>query len=121
MIVNGREINFLRTVKGTSEIAKLCPNNDIERLGELFDGDLPQTLETGAKIIHFLNEGYEMNRHFMDRTYKPNPISVEEILYLDDSTFTKLMQTAMNGLGNGAETSVEVQESKKKGNKVEED
>lgn len=119
MVINGREIKFLRTVKATSDLAKLCPDGNIERLGELFQGDLPTTLETGAKIIHFLNEGYEMNRHFMDRSYQPQIIGVDEIMYLDDQTYTKLMQSAMEGLGVGAETTIEVEESKKKENPSE--
>ena len=119
MEINGREIKFLRTVKATRDLAKLCPDGNIERLGELFQGDLPTTLETGAKIIHFLNEGYEMNRHFMDRSYQPQIIGVDEIMYLDDQTYAKLMQSAMEGLGVGAETTIEVEESKKKENPSE--
>lgn len=114
MEINGREIKFLRTVKATSDMAKLCPDEDIERMGELFNGNLPTTLETGAKIIHYLNEGYEMNKHFEDPSYQPQILSVEQIMYLDDVTFTQLMQSAMAGMGNGAETSIELQENKKK-------
>ena len=116
MKINGREINFLRTVKATADLAKICPNGDIERLGELFDSDISVSLETGAKIIHFLNEGYEMNKHFMDRSYQPQIIGVDEIMYLDDKTYTELMKSAMNSLGVGAETTVEVEEPKKKEN-----
>ena len=113
MVINGREIKFLRTVKATSDLAKLCPDGNIERLGELFQGELSTTLETGAKIIHYLNEGYEMNRHFMDRSYQPQIIGVDEIMYLDDKTFTDLMQSALNSMGVGAETTIEVEEPKK--------
>lgn len=113
MEINGREINFLRTVKATSDLAKICPDGDIERLGELFNGDLSTTLETGAKLIHFLNEGYEMNKHFMDRSYQPRVLGVDEIMYLDDQTYTELMQSAMVSMGVGAETTVEVEEPKK--------
>lgn len=115
MKINGREIGFLRTVKATSDLTKICPDGNIERLGELFERDLPTTLETGAKIIHFLNEGYEMNKHFADRSYQTQIIGVDEIMYLDDQTYTKLIQEAMNSLGAGAETTIEVAEPKKKG------
>ena len=114
MEINGREIRFLRTVKATADLAKLCPDGDIERMGELFNGSLSTTLETGAKIIHYLNEGYEMNRHFMDRSYQPQVLGVEEIMYLDDKTFTDLMNSAMASMGVGAETTIELQENKKK-------
>lgn len=116
MEINGREIKFLRTVKATADLAKICPNGDIERLAELFDSDIAISLETGAKIIHFLNEGYEMNKHFMDRSYQPQIIGVDEIMYLDDKTFTALMKSAMDSLGVGAETTIEVEEPKKKEN-----
>lgn len=114
MEINGREIKFLRTVKATSDMAKLCPDENIERMGELFNGNLATTLETGAKIIHYLNEGYEMNKHFEDPSYQPQVLSVEQIMYLDDVTFTQLMQSAMASMGNGAETTIELQENKKK-------
>ena len=117
MEIHGREIKFLRTVKATSDLAKLCPNGDINRIGELFsESDISTTIESGAKLIHFLNEGYEMNKHFMDKDYKPNVLSVEEIMYLDDATYTKLIQSAMASLGVGAETTIEVEEPKKKVN-----
>ena len=114
MIINGREIKFLRTVKATSELSKICPNGDLSRLPELFTGDLSTTLETGAKMIHFLNEGYEMHKHFEDRSYKPQPLEEEEILYLDNDTYELLFRYAMEGLNNGAETSIEIEEPKKK-------
>lgn len=114
MKIHGKEIGFLRTVKATCDIASLCPDKDIQRIDELFNGDLPTSLETGAKIIHYLNEGFEMNKHFEDSSYEPQVLSVDEILYLDDTTFTQLMKEAMSGMSNGAETTVEVEEPKKK-------
>lgn len=115
MKINGREIGFLRTVKATADLAKISPDGKIERLNELLEGDIAVTLETGAKIIHFLNEGYEMNRHFMDRSYQPQILGVDEIMYLDDDTFTKLMNEAFKSISAGAETTIEVEEPKKKG------
>lgn len=114
MKIRGREVKFLRTVKTTSDIASLCPDEDIERVGELFSGPLPKVLETGAKIIHSLNEGYEMNKHFDDPSYQPQILSVDEILYLNDKVFTQLMNDAMANFNNGAETKIELEESKKK-------
>lgn len=116
MQIRGKEIQFLRTVKATSDIARLCPDNDIQRIDELFSGDLPTTLEVGAKIIHYLNEGYEMNRHFNEPGYQPDILSVDEIMYLDDQTYTELMKSAMKGMSNGAEQLVEVEEQKKEVN-----
>lgn len=113
MIINGREIKFLRTVKATSDISNLCPNKDIANIKELFNDSLSSMTENQAKIISYLNEGYEMNKYFMDRSYKPSILSVDEIMYLDEDTFIALWKEAMDGMNNGAETTVEVQENKK--------
>lgn len=114
MEINGREIKFLRTVKATADVSNLCPDKDLSRLPELFSGDLSKSVETGAKIIHYLNEGYEMNKYFADRSYKPQPLEVDEILYLDNDTYEALMESAWKGLNNGAETTIELEEPKKK-------
>ena len=71
-------------------------------------------------MIHFLNEGYEMHKHFEDRSYKPQPLEVDEIMYLEYEDFDKLLASAMNGLNNGAETTIEVEETKKKENQEDE-
>ena len=114
MEIRGREIKFLRTVKTTSDLAKLCPDENIERVDELFSGSISDTLENGAKIIHFLNEGYEMNKHLDDPTYKPNLISVEEIMLLNEKTYEELLRSAMDSFNVGADTTIELEETKKK-------
>ena len=113
MKIRGREIKFLRTVKTTSDLTKLCPDKDLDRISELFSGSVDNILENGAKVIHLLNEGYEMNEHLSNPEYKPNILSEEEIMYLDEMTFTALLTEAMNSFGNGAEQSVELEPTKK--------
>ena len=113
MKVRGKEIRFLRTVKTTSDLAKLCPDKDIDRISEIFSGSVDSILENGAKVIHFLNEGYEMNEYLNNPDHKPNIISEEEIMYLDEQTFTDLLTDAMNSLSNGLEQSVELEPTKK--------
>lgn len=114
MKIRGREIKFLRTVKATVDIMSICPDENIERLPELMSGSLKVSTEVGAKIIHALNEGYEMNKHFDDPTYKPNIISEEEILYLDNNVYNELLASAFASIGNGAETTIEAEKPKKK-------
>lgn len=119
MKIRGKEIQFLRTVKATCELAKLCPEENIERIDELFNGTLPSTIETGAKIIHYLNEGYEMNKHFNDPTYQPQIISIDEIMYLSEEDYVNLMKEAMAGFGIGTETTIETVDVEKKKKEVE--
>lgn len=113
MKIRGKEIKFLRTVKTTADLTKLCPDKDIDRVTELFSGSVDSILENGAKVIHLLNEGYEMNEHLNNPEHKPDIISEEELLYLDEETFTALLTEAMGSFGNGTEQAVELEPSKK--------
>lgn len=112
MKIRGREIGFLRTVKAACDIADLCPDRDLNKIGGLFSGPSSEVTKNGAKLIHFMNEGYEMNKHFDDPSYKPNVISVEEILYLDDDTYQELFSEMMSAFMGDVPT-VEAEEPKK--------
>lgn len=118
MKVRGREINFLRTVKATVDLAELCPNRDLTKIDVIFNGNVADAQLNVARLIHIMNEGYEMNKHFENPEYEANPISVEEVLYLDNDTFNKLAEKAMSAFTKGVEQLVETEEpkgSKKKG------
>lgn len=112
MKIRGRDVRFLRTVKTACDIADLCPDKDLNRIGALFSGSTSDITKNGAKLIHFMNEGYEMSKHFDDPSYKPNPISEEEILYLDDDTYQQLFNEMMSAFMGDVPT-VEAEESKK--------
>ena len=112
MKIKGREIKFLKTVKSTCDIEDLCPNHDISRFPELMGGSVKTVNTTVAKLIHILNEGYEMNRKMNEEGYKANILTEEEILYLDDATFTALAEEMMQAF-NGQKPTVETEDSKK--------
>jgi len=112
MKIKGREIKFLKTVKSTCDIEDLCPNHDISRFPELMGGSVKTVNTTVAKLIHILNEGYEMNRQMNEEGYKANILTEEEILYLDDATFTQLAEEMMQAF-NGQKPTVETEDSKK--------
>lgn len=114
MKVHGREIGFLRTVKTTCDLAELCPDKDIEKLQVLLDGDIATAQKTAASLIQFLNEGYEMSRHFEDPQYKPHPLTKDEILYLDEETYKALFEEAVQAFMAGAAQTVEVEPTKSK-------
>lgn len=120
MKIRGREIRFLRTVKAACDIADLCPDKDLNKISALFTGATSDVTRNGAKLIAFMNEGYEMNKHFDDPSYKPNPISAEEVLYLDDTTYQQLLSEMMSAFMGDVPT-VEAEEPKKNENVTEEE
>lgn len=120
MKIRGREIGFLRTVKTACDIADICPDKSLNNFAMLFNGSMADINRNGAKLIHFMNEGYEMNRHFDDPTYEPKPITVEEVLYLDDDTYQQLFNEMMKAF-TGDKQTVETEESKKNENVAKEE
>lgn len=119
MKLRGREIKFLRTVNVNCEIAALCPDNDVEKFDILLTENVITSIKTQATIIHLLNEGYEMNKHYEDPSYQPNVLSVDEIMQLPQDKFFELRNEAWANLNTGAETSIELEESKKKEKETE--
>lgn len=111
MVINGRYIGFHMTVLASSEISKLCPKGKLSNIEQLFDNaDDAKTFEVSAKLICALNKGYEMKEAF-SAGVKPNPITIDEVLSLDVSTFQELLTDAINAIRG--ERTVEIDEPKK--------
>ena len=67
MLINGKKVGFLKTVKVNFDIKAMCPNKDTNKLPELFDPQLIDVADVYAnsmKFIMALNHGYEDNLHY---------------------------------------------------------
>lgn len=114
MIIHGREIGFLLTVGASCEIAEMCPNGDMKRLGELMNPDkLADVQKVNAQIIHIMNKGYEEAQEFEQEGYKANPITVREMMTLSPAQFNALAKEAFTAFTTGTQTTVEVEPDKK--------
>ena len=113
MLIHGREIQFLRTVQAACDIADICPKGDMANIAELFKGTTKTRVTNMANIIHFLSVGYEEAKAFEEEGYKPNPITVKELMALDEDTFNILFAEATEAFYSDKQT-VEVEPEKKK-------
>lgn len=113
MLIHGREIKFLRTVQAACDIADICPKGDMANIAELFKGTTKTRVTNMANIIHFLSVGYEEAKAFEEEGYKPNPITVKELMALDEDTFNILFAEATEAFYSDKQT-VEVEPEKKK-------
>ena len=114
MLLHEREVGFLRTIGAVSEIAKVCPREDIGRFGEILKSNSTVVAnETWTVFVCALSKGYEMSKHFFDKSYKMNPITPEEIAIIDEETFSMLVAEATRAWLGDIQT-VEVEEPKKK-------
>ena len=114
MLLHEREVGFLRTIGAVSEIAKVCPREDIGRFGEILKSNSTVVAnETWTVFVCALSKGYEMSKHFFDKSYKMNPITPEEIAIIDEETLSMLVAEATRAWLGDIQT-VEVEEPKKK-------
>lgn len=120
MQVYGREVGFRFTVGASAQISDLCPEGDIQRLGELLDGQYGQVSRDTAAIIVALSQGHEQARRFEDPAYKPRPLSVEEVMSLRPAEFMELQKAALSAWAADKSTTVEAEPEKKERGKDEE-
>ena len=95
MLIHGREIGFLRTVKATCSIADICEDGNIANAKKLFKGSYQKSQLAAAKFMALLNEGYEKNREYNEPGYQGNPLSVDELTSLPDEVFESLFVEAI--------------------------
>ena len=118
MQVHGREVGFRFTVGASAKISDLCPDGDINRLGEILEGHYGKVALDSASIIAALSEGYEKACVFEAPGYKPQPLTVEEVLTLRMSEFAQLQQAALTAWSEDSKPTVGVEPAKKEGGKA---
>lgn len=113
MKVQGREIKFLRTVKTNFDIAEICPEHKLERMGDLFGDDSLESLQNMVKFIILMNKGYEEAKHYEDPSHEIKLLEEDEMMYMPNDTMNELFQDAVNAF-MGIKQTVEVEPSKSK-------
>lgn len=113
MQIYGREVGFRFTVGASAKISDLCPDGDITRLGEVLEGQYGRITRDTAAIMVALSEGYEQARSFEVPGYKPQPLTMEEVLTLRMGEFAQLQQAASTAWAEDSKPTVEVEPEKK--------
>jgi hypothetical protein len=59
MLINGIEYGFCLTTEAGIKLAKICPDGDIAKFGQMLDGkDYAKSAENLAAIAEILSDGY---------------------------------------------------------------
>lgn len=95
MIVNGREIKFLRTMGANTEIADISPDGDMGKLAELMQKTTSESIKATAKFICALNRGYIDNHKYIDPGYNAAPLTPHEVLSLTEQDYMDLVDEAL--------------------------
>lgn len=115
MIIHGKERNLMLTIGASIKIAKLCPQGDLSRVGELFQNNsLADMFDKVCDIIIALNEGYEMNRAFEVEDYKADVITKQELLALNMMDIIQMKDEILRSMSTDSAGSIETESSKKK-------
>lgn len=113
--VNGKDYGLFLSVSSATEIAKLCPYEDLSHLYDiLFSDNLPESNSSIIAFVSALSAGYEARQAFLVPGYEPNPLTPEE---LGNITLRELWAARDAGIEtfiSGLQVTVEVDEPKKK-------
>lgn len=119
MEINGREVKFKRTIWATLAIAALCPDKDLEKLDAVLRENFVDGNMAAAQFICIMSEGYERAKAYEDPEYEMNPVTMDEIMNLEDfDTFQNLFLAAAGVWKTDARPSVETQPKSKKKSKA---
>lgn len=93
MKINGRDVTFKATIRAVITVAELCPDKDINRVQELFNGMDASTLHASVKVIAALANG---------------TLTEDEILGLDVNELQTVLDAAMSAFKCDQKPTVEV-------------
>lgn len=96
MEVYGREVHFARTVGSTCDIIELCPDENLDKMDDLFEGSLRSSQETAAKIMVIMHKAYEECEKYKNPDYIENPLTIKELFTLSEEAFSSLFREALN-------------------------
>ena len=111
MKIGNHEYGFRLTVGASIQIAKLCPNGDLARIGEAVGNGYGEQAEVMAKMIVALNNGYCAAEEFEGR--KAYRLTVENVLSLSPATFAELSLEAFKAFTGDIDGEIEVESEKK--------
>ena len=115
MNIFGHEYNFALTVGASTEIADICPDGDLSRIGEVLSGDsFSKTAKAGASIVCAMAKAYDSVKKFEGEEVNHPALTVEMLFALPQSQYMQAMNEAMSAFSADIKPTVEVDNSKKK-------
>ena len=114
MKVFGHEYGMLYSVGAQSEIAKLCPGEDLTNLLEALKGKTGERNGNAAEIICILSRWHEKAEAFKasaeGREYEEKPITKELTELIDVDSFGALLSEAFAVMNGDSKKTVETED-----------
>lgn len=112
MELNGREVGFMYSMRAAKLFADFCPDRDFSRIGEALTGKYGNIVDNQARFIIALSTAYAMSAEH--RAEGCQPVTMDELLDLDQETFQALFLEAARALQAGRETHVQTKPAPRK-------
>lgn len=113
MIIHGREVRFFLSTGAMKEIASVCPEGDLKRIGDVMEST-EGMFDTVAKMAASMSKWYELSQAFEHSGYKGVALTYEECLVLSPDEFSELTKEVMDAFRTGRKTEIETEPIKKK-------
>jgi hypothetical protein len=104
MTVNGKEVHFKATIRALREIAKMCPDGDINKADQLFTGATADVLDNTVRFVSLLSGG---------------ALSEDDLLDLDVQELTAVQSAAADAFRADQQGEIRVESKKEKATEAE--
>lgn len=112
MTLNGREVGFLYSMRAAKMFADFCPERDFSRISDALTGKYGNIIENQARFIIALSTAYCRSADHRDEGQEP--ITMDELLDLDQEMFQALFLAAAEAMSAGNQTHIETKPAPRK-------
>lgn len=104
MTINGKEVRFKATIRALKEIAKMCPDGDINNAEKLFTGATADVLDNSIRFVSLLSGG---------------TLTEDDLLDLDVQELAEVQNAAVSAFKGDQRGEIHVEPKKEKATEAE--
>lgn len=113
-MIDINEIRFERTVWAERQLAKLCPNNNIQKFQEvLATEDTTKQFDALEDMILILHQAYERKMKFLGKKFEPIELTREVLECFNEEDLANLATRAFADFKIDGEVTVDIEPIKK--------
>lgn len=113
-MIDINEIRFERTVWAERQLAKLCPNNNIQKFQEvLATEDTTKQFDALEDMILILHQAYERKMKFLGKKFEPIELTREILECFNEEDLANLATRAFADFKIDGEVTVDIEPTKK--------
>lgn len=113
-MIDINEIRFERTVWAERQLAKLCPNNNIQKFQEvLATEDTTKQFDALEDMILILHQAYERKMKFLGKKFEPIELTREILECFNEEDLANLATRAFADFKIDGEVTVDIEPAKK--------